>query len=113
MKARDERARQRLQAILEQMAGRITAEQAAGMLGVSRKTFYEWKQKALDGMEEALLDGEPGRPAKPVDPEKEELQKREVNLTREVDLLRCRLQVLDELIREPPRPAAPGWKKKE
>ena len=113
MMGRDERARKRLQAILEQMAGRITAEQAAGMLGVSRKTFYEWRQKALDGMEEALRDGEPGRPPNPVDPEKEDLKKQELRLTREVDLLRCRLQVLDELIREPPKPAAPGWKKKE
>ena len=95
------------------MGGRLTSAEAAGQLGVSRKTFYEWREKALRGMEAALRDAEPGRPPNPVDPEKEELRKRELLLQRENDVLRCRLHILDELLREPPKPAAPGWKKKE
>lgn len=107
------KARQRLQVILEQLGGRLSATEAAGTLGVSRKTYYEWREKALRGMEAALRDGEPGRPLNPTDPEKEDLRKRDLLLQRENDVLRCRLHILDELLREPPKPAVPGWKKKE
>jgi transposase len=113
MNAQEDRARERLQVILEQLAGRLTATEAAGQLGVSRKTYYEWREKALRGMEAALRDGEPGRPSHLVDPEKEALRERETELSLEVDLLRCRVQILDELLREPPKPTASGWKKKE
>jgi transposase-like protein len=108
----ESKARQRLQVILEQLGGRLTSAEAAGQLGVSRKTFYEWREKALRGMEEALRDGEPGRPPTPVDPEKEELREREAGLKRQIDVLRCRLQILDELRRTPGTGGA-GWKKKE
>jgi transposase-like protein len=102
MKAEDERARERLRAILEQMGGRLTSAQAAGQLGVSRKTFYEWREKALRGMEAALRDGEPGRPPNPMDPEKEDLRERESTLQRENAILRCQLRIRSELNREPP-----------
>ena len=102
MKAQDERARERLRVILEQMAGRLTSIEAAGQLGVSRKTFYEWREKALRGMEAALRDGEPGRPPNPVDPEKEDLRERESELQRENARLRCQLHIRNELNREPP-----------
>ena len=102
MKAQDELAQRRLQAILEQMAGRMTSTEAAGQLGVSRKTFYEWREKALRGMEEALRDGEPGRPPTPVDLEKEDLRERQSELQRENARLRCQLHIRNELNREPP-----------
>lgn len=102
MDTRDERARERLRAILEQLGGRLTSAQAAGQLGVSRKTFYEWREKALRGMEEALRDGEPGRPLESTDPEKEDLRERQRELQREIALLRCRLHIRNELNREPP-----------
>ncbi|NLG35653.1 MAG: helix-turn-helix domain-containing protein [Lentisphaerae bacterium] len=108
----ESKAQQRLQVILEQLGGRLTSAEAAGQLGVSRKTFYEWREKALRGMEAALGDGEPGRPPNPVDPEKEALRERDVQLQRENDVLRCRLQILNELHRSPESKGS-GWKKKE
>lgn len=108
----DAKARQRLQVILEQLGGRLSATEAAGALGVSRKSYYEWREKALRGMAEALRDGLPGRPPSPQDPEKEALRERELDLQRENALLRCRLHILDEL-RRAPEPGASGWKKKE
>ena len=54
----------------------------------------------------------PGRPPNPVDLEKEDLREREVDLMRQIDVLRCRLQILDELRRSPESKGA-GWKKKE
>lgn len=108
----DAKARQRLPVILEQLGGRLTSAEAAGRLGVSRKTYYEWREKALRGMETALRDGNPGRPPNSVDPEKEALRERELDLQRENALLRCRLHILDEMSR-PPDPKATGWKKKE
>jgi transposase len=98
----DDRAGERLRVILEQMGGRLTSAEAAGQLGVSRKTFYEWREKALRGMEEALRDGDPGRPPNPVDPEKEQLRERESGLQRENARLRCQLRIRSELNREPP-----------
>ena len=41
-------ARQRV--ILDVLAGRLTVTQAALELGVSRKTFYEWQERALAAM---------------------------------------------------------------
>lgn len=102
MNTGEELARERLRVILEQMGGRLTSAEAAGQLGVSRKTFYEWREKALRGMEAALRDGEPGRPPNPVDPEKEHLREREIELQRENALLRCQLHIRNELKREPP-----------
>lgn len=56
--------------ILEVLGGRLNATQAAQELGVSRKTFYEWQERALEAMRKALRDRPAGRPLQPVDPEK-------------------------------------------
>jgi len=80
---------------------------------VSRKDVLRVAEKALRGMEEALRDGEPGRPPNPVDPEKEELRKRDLQLQREIDVLRCRLQIQDELRRSPEIGRGPAGKKKK
>jgi hypothetical protein len=44
-------------------------------LGFSRKTYYEWEDRALAAMAEALANRRPGRPPVPLDVEKEELQR--------------------------------------
>jgi transposase len=73
---REELARQRAEIIVQAQGGKLTATEAARRLGVSRKTYYQWERRALGGMMEALQDKEAGRPSKPLDPEKEVLQKR-------------------------------------
>ena len=60
-------ARQR--AILEVLAGRMSVTQAALELGISRKTYYAWQERALLAMQAALRDRPGGRPPLPADPE--------------------------------------------
>jgi transposase-like protein len=100
-------ARQR--AILEVLAGRLNVTQAALELGISRKTFYEWQERALSAMREALRDRPGGRPPQPVDPEKEHLQATVETLEKERRVLEGRLRIqeairetLNELRPEPP-----------
>ena len=57
-------------------AGRLTVMQAARQLGVSRKTYYEWENRALKSLAQSLSDQPTGRPAQPEDPEKEALRHR-------------------------------------
>ena len=42
----DPKAEERMRVILDHLAGKLTATQAALELGVSRKTFYEWLERA-------------------------------------------------------------------
>lgn len=70
-----ELARNRAAVIFSVRSGRITAEEGAKQLGISRKTYYEWERRALEAMTDALENGSPGRPALLRDAEKEELQK--------------------------------------
>ena len=51
----DARAQFRAQLLLDVLAGRKTARQAAAALGVSRKTWHEWQQRGLEGMLDALI----------------------------------------------------------
>lgn len=51
--------------IIEVRAGMMTAVEGARLLGISRKTYYGWEQRALRGMIDALVPGSPGRPPKP------------------------------------------------
>ena len=95
----DPKAEERMRVILEHLAGRITATQAALDLGVSRKTFYEWLERALSAMRAALRDRPGGRPMKPVDPEKDQLQATVETLEKERLVLEGRLRI-QEAIRE-------------
>ena len=72
----DPKARQRAALILQVRAGKLTATQAAQQLGVSRKTYYQWERRALEGMIQGLSEQAPGRPSKMIDPEKQALEKR-------------------------------------
>jgi transposase len=72
----DALARRRAEVIVQVQGGLLTATEAARQLGVSRKTYYQWERRALAGMMEALQDKDSGRPSKPTDPQKEDLQKR-------------------------------------
>jgi len=58
-------ARERAAVILEVRSGKLTATEGAERLGVSRKTYYEWEDRALTAMAEALENQAPGRPPTP------------------------------------------------
>ncbi|MEI6516075.1 MAG: helix-turn-helix domain-containing protein [bacterium] len=88
----DAQARRRAEFIIQVQAGRLSAKAAAAMMGVSRKTYYKWEQRGLSGIVEGLKNGEPGRRQPPRDPRKETLQ-------REVEQLRKKLEVQDQLQR--------------
>lgn len=73
-------ARERAALIVQVQSGRMTAVEAARRLGVSRKTYYKWEQRALVAMVGALQDKAGGRPAEERDAEKEKLQEAVRNL---------------------------------
>ena len=95
----DPKAQQRLQVILAHLARQITATQAAESLGVSRKTFYEWLDRAQSAMLSALQDRPTGRPLKPVDPQKEALQTELERMEKERRVLEGRLRI-QQAVRE-------------
>jgi len=79
-------AKKRAEVILKVRTGLMTAKEAAKELGVSRKTYYEWEERGLQGMMEALLNRPPGRPEKKKDPEKEQLKKQVEGLEQKLSL---------------------------
>lgn len=89
----DPRAQARLQVMLEHLGGHLTASQAAERLGVSRKTFYEWLERAREAMRQALADRPVGRPRHPADPERERLEGELRAARKQNQLLETRLQI--------------------
>jgi transposase len=81
----------------------MSVSTAASELGVSRKTYYQWEAKAFDSMIAILQDKEPGRPALPVESEKERqirerlefLEKQNAEFMKREDLIRaaCKLKI--------------------
>ena len=90
-------ARERAAVILEVRSGKLTATEGAERLGVSRKTYYEWEDRALKAMAEALENQTPGRPPTPLDPEKEELQGKVKELEKKLYLAEKTIEVKDLL----------------
>jgi len=69
-------ARERAMVILHVRSGALTAREGAKLLGVSRKTYYEWEERSLKAMALALENRPAGRPPVVVDEEKETLRER-------------------------------------
>jgi transposase len=69
-------ARERALVILQVRSGALTAREGAKLLGVSRKTYYEWEERSLKAMALALENRSAGRPPVVVDEEKETLRER-------------------------------------
>src|SRR5512144_1689389 len=88
-------ARERAAVILQVRSGALTATEGAERLGVSRKTYYEWEDRALKAM--ALENHSPGRPPVPLDTEKEELQRRVRDLEKKLYLAEKTIEVKDLL----------------
>lgn len=89
MKAKDPKALERATVILQVRTGQITATQGAALLGVSRKTYYQWEKRALEGMMSHLEEEPPGRPAKKAEPELKAMQQK-------IDALEARLKVAEQ-----------------
>jgi len=92
-----ELARERALVILRVRSGAMTAKQGAQALGVSRKTYYQWEERALKAMALALENRVAGRPCVSTDEEKERLQQRIRELEKRLDLAEKALEVKELL----------------
>ena len=90
-------ARKRALVILQVQGGTLTAKQGAKLLGVSRKTYYEWEEKSLKAMALALENRPPGRPPALMDPEKVALRERIQELEKKLDLAEKTIEVKELL----------------
>jgi hypothetical protein len=90
-------ARERASIILQVRSGVITVTEGAERLGISRKTYYEWEDRALAAMAETLENHPPGRPPIPLDAEKEELQRKVRDLEKKLYLAEKTVEVKDVL----------------
>jgi transposase len=93
----NELARKRAAVIFAVRSGRITAEEGAKQLGVSRKTYYERERRALQAMTGALENGASGRPGTPRDEEKERLQEEIAELQDKLFVAEKTVEVRDML----------------
>jgi transposase len=92
-----ELARERALVILRVRSGAMTAKQGAQALGVSRKTYYQWEERALKAMALALENRVAGRPCVSTDEEKETLRQRIGELEKKLDLAEKALEVKELL----------------
>src|SRR5512135_3918880 len=92
-----ELARERALVILRVRSGAMTAKQGAQALGVSRKTYYQWEERALKAMALALENRVAGRPSASTDEEKERLRQRIRELEKKLDLAEKTLEVKELL----------------
>ena len=90
-------ARERAAIILQVRSGALTAAEGAERLGISRKTYYEWEDRALQAMTLALENHTAGRPSVPPDAEKEELQRKVRDLEKKLLLAEQTIEVKDLL----------------
>lgn len=73
-------AERRAAVVLKVRSGEITSKEGAALLGISRKSYFQWEERALRGMLSSLEEKSPGRPAKERDAEREALLKRIIDL---------------------------------
>jgi transposase len=92
-----EQARRRAAVVFKVRSGQITAREGAKLLGVSRKTYYEWESRALQAMTAAMEDQPAGRPKKPRDEEKQRLQEQIADLERKLFIAEKTTEVRDML----------------
>ena len=108
-----ERAKLRLQTILQTLQGQMTVAEACGVLGIGESRFHalrnQWLQESVELLEPRPL----GRPAQVVSPEQEEVARLEVE-NRDLRQQRHVAEVREELARVMPRvlrPRSAGCKK--
>ena len=96
-------AQARARVILLVRSGQISAKEGARQLGISRKTYYQWEKRALQGMLSELAQQPPGRPAKAKqDPQVSALEKKIAELESRLEVaqqtaeVRAVLMAMDE-----------------
>ena len=90
----EKKARQRADIIMKVRSGIMTATEGAAALGVSRKTYYKWENRALGAMLDGLENRDTGRPELPESSQDEvalkkkleELQKQNKLLEKKMEL---------------------------
>ena len=90
-------ARKRAALIVQVQCGQITVTEAAAQLGVSRKTYYEWENRALQALVASQQDRPAGRPATPQDAEKERLQQQTQELQDQAQVLEQTLSIREQV----------------
>jgi len=90
-------ARERAQVILKVRSGALTAMEGAKLLGVSRKTYYEWEERSLEAMALALENRPAGRPPAFVEEEKEALRERVQELEKKLYVAEKTIEVKEIL----------------
>ena len=94
IQVRETKARQRAEIIMKVRSGLLTATEGAAALGISRKTYYKWENRALDAMLDGLEDRETGRPELPGPLQNEiDLNKKIEELHRENELLEKKIEL--------------------
>ena len=93
----DPKAQLRMNVIMRVLSGEITATQGAEELGVSRKTYYEWENRAISSLHKTLSDRPVGRPEKEFNPYVEELESKVKDLSKQVLMLEQEREIRDIL----------------
>ena len=93
----EQTARLRAEVIMKVRCGLLTSQQAAEHLGVSRKTYYKWEERGLAGLLSSLADQTSGRPCRPVDSEKQALERQLEQAHRECAILQHKMALKDVL----------------
>ncbi len=88
-----DKAKERLSVVVRVLSGQLSVTEAAAMLGISRKSYYEWQERALAGMQDALMDRRAGRKPTPVDAEKEQLKEQVETLSMKLELAEKTIEV--------------------
>jgi DNA-binding XRE family transcriptional regulator len=90
----EKKARQRADIIMKVRSGVMTATEGAAALGISRKTYYKWENRALGAMLDGLEDRDTGRPELP-EPSQDDvdLRKQLEELERQKELLEKRIEL--------------------
>ena len=91
-------ARERAMVILSVRGGSITAREGAKQLGISRKSYYKWEERALRAMAGTLENRPAGRPATQEDPEKEQLRDRVEELEKKLLLAQKTIEVKEMFV---------------
>jgi transposase len=104
------KARARAEVIFRVRSGQMTAVDAAKELGISRQQYYQWEQRALSALLNALEDQPTGRPPTPTDAEKESLQRRVQQLEQQVQQQEHREQLRQILNQWEQSPLPPSKK---
>jgi transposase len=93
----EQQARRRAALIVQVQCGQITATEAANQMGVSRKTYYEWENRALQALVASQQERPGGRPATPRDAEKETLREQAQQMREQARVLQETLAIREQV----------------